>query len=252
MVHTGATHRAAFLLPAAEKNGVTMKHGVPAAIFVSFEKEIAEFIPLLHGARYVRVGKTRCIRGSLAEREITVFRTGQGRRSETVPPEGYGLLLSTGICGALASDLRRGDVVVADKILFTGMRDGRLHKKPAPIEIPHGADVYDLLRGELSSKPYNILVGSVGTAEKPLLHANEKHNMRRKTGCISVDMEDFHRAVIAREHDIPFVSVRSVFDDVDENLPENPKSLDVKRMAQCAGVIRDALEAVLSGELNFT
>jgi nucleoside phosphorylase len=237
-----------------KKRGEKVKTGRRAGVLVSFEREIERFETLLHGVRRLRAQGANLIRGSLGEREVHLFCTGMGRFSETESLlKGFEFLVSTGICGGLSRSLRCGDVVVAEKVFFGGFRD--LHgqnEDQGPIDIPESGVIYDLLQRALSSKPYQIVRGCAVTVEKPLLSTEEKKKVVKRTGGISVDMEDFYRLAIARKLGIPFVSIRAVYDDAKEDVPESPSRLDGGRITLSAGSIADALQAVLCEDLNFT
>jgi nucleoside phosphorylase len=238
-----------------KKGGEYVKTGRRAGVLISFEREIERFETLLHGVRRLRVQGANLIRGSLGELEVHLFCTGIGRFSETEwLLKGFELLVSTGICGGLSRSLRCGDVVVAEKIYFGGgLRDlYRQKDDKGPIDIPESCIVYGLLKRALSSKPYQIVRGCAVTVEKPLLSTEEKKEVVKRTGGISVDMEDFYRLAIARKLGIPFVSIRAVYDDAKEDVFENPSRLDEGRITLSAGSIADALQAVLSEDLNFT
>ena len=238
-----------------------MKKGGPAGVLVSFEREIERFTALLHGVRRMRLQGEKLISGSLCEREVRVLCMGLSRSvgpgKSPGPPElllkDFGILISTGICGGLSRSLRCGDVVVAEKVFFFGRRDTRGQKEgPGPMDIPESGIVYGLLSRALSSKPYQIVRGTGVTVEKPLLHSEEKKKVEQRTGSISVDMEDFHRLAIARKLGIPFVSIRAVYDEAKEDVPEISERLDRGRIDLSAGSIADALRAVMCEDPNFT
>ncbi len=231
-----------------------MKKGQTVGVLVSFGREIERFTAFLHGVRRLRLKGEKYFSGSLCGREVRVFCTGTGRFLEPEPLlKDLGFLISTGICGGLSRSLRCGDVVVAEKIILFGERDTCGKKEgPGPMDIPESGSVYGLLCRALSSKPYQIVRGTEVTVGRPLLHSEEKKKTAKRTGGISVDMEDFHRLAIARKLGIPFVSIRAVCDEVKEDVPESSERLDPGRIGLSAGSIADALLAVMCEDLNFT
>ncbi|MBN2323830.1 MAG: hypothetical protein JXQ30_08845 [Spirochaetes bacterium] len=231
-----------------------MKKSGPAVVCAAFEREIERFETLLHGVRRLRLGGVKLIRGSLGGREVEVICAPKERFF--VPEakiEGFEILVSTGICGGLSPSLRCGDLVVASKLVFFSPADIRGQSDDqGPINIPQSGTAYGLLCSALSSKPYRIVRGVAVTAEKPLRSVEEKKNAARRTGGVSVDMEDFYRLTVAKKLGIPFLSIRAVYDVAKEGVPESPGMLDGKGVALCAGSIADALQAVLCGGPNFT
>ena len=241
-----------------------MKTGRRAVVLVSFEQEIERFKKILHEVHHRRVRGTKIARGSLGEREVHLICPGIGESPGSTRVHilveylqsllgDLEFLVSTGICGGLSPSLRCGDLVVANKVFYSGIQDiSGLQRGPPPKDIPESAGVYGLLCSALSQKPYQIVRGTAVTVEKPLLSSEEKSMAERETGSVSVDMEDFHRLTTARKLGIPFVSIRAVYDEAKEDLPESPGKLDRGKLARSTVSIADALGAVMRQELNFT
>jgi hopanoid-associated phosphorylase len=114
-------------------------------------------------------------------------------------------LLSFGIAGALAPDLRAGDVVISAEVVSDGCRwqaDERFQ-----------ARVADLAR-------------EIGAYQGPVLGASailateaDKTRARRETGALAVDLESDVVARIASQAGIPFIVVRAIADTACRELP---------------------------------
>jgi nucleoside phosphorylase len=103
-------------------------------------------------------------------------------------------IINVGFCGALDSDLKIGDVIVADKVFFsTQMFDCRLVETSASFR--HGA---------------------ICSSARIAATAQEKEELRR-SGAIAVEMEAGGIAPYALDRGLPFFCVRAVSDLADES-----------------------------------
>lgn len=116
---------------------------------------------------------------------------------------GKPLLLSFGVCGALAPALRAGDLLIASEVIA----DGRVY----PIDAHWTAQLAAALPAArlASITAGDSMIGSI--AEKRALHA--------ATGAAAVDMESHSVAEAAARHGLPFAVVRAVSDTAGHTLP---------------------------------
>jgi len=112
-------------------------------------------------------------------------------------------IISVGIAGALAPDLKVGDVVVAERVLTENEAfetDSRWTSRLAT-QIPDATIGAMLGRGEIAD-----------SAEvKALLH--------QSTRAVSVDLESHHAARAALTKNLPFAALRVISDRADQSLP---------------------------------
>jgi 4-hydroxy-3-methylbut-2-en-1-yl diphosphate reductase len=140
---------------------------------------------------------------------VRIVRTGMGDRAADdlarAVADRPGLLLSTGFCGGLAPDLRRGDLVIADEI-----RSGS-----EIVRVDCG--LVDRARAALVSHGLSLRVGPVVCA-KAVADPEEKRGLASQ-GAVSVDLESASLARWATANAIPFLSCRVVLDSADERMP---------------------------------
>jgi len=188
---------------------------------------------------------------------------GEGRPLPPEPPVRKAeLVISTGICGGLSSSLRCGDIVVAEKVFFlaaegrrtvlTGVGTMALQS----LEVPEGVRAFHLLSNGQSRVPFQTVHGrtvhgNTVTVEKPLLLAAEKRKAGEKTGCISVDMEDFFRLEAARRLGVHFLSIRAVYDEASFDIRPGEGHLDATRLSLSSESIAGALSLIIEADLNF-
>ncbi len=156
-----------------------------------------------------------CVCGLAAEARIaraagfsTVIGAGDRDRTTALVEEAVrraNCLVSFGIAGALAPQLRPGDVVISTEVVSDG---GRRRAE-------------DSFRLRVAG-----LAGGIGAIQGPVLGArrviassSEKRRIWEATGALAVDLESDVVARVAASAGIPFVVVRTIADTAHRELP---------------------------------
>jgi adenosylhomocysteine nucleosidase len=113
-------------------------------------------------------------------------------------------IISFGVAGGLAPDLRAGDVVVASAV-----RDSRTVRATDPI----------WSRRLLAAVP-DMRHGPVIGVNSAVLDPEAKRELHAGTGAVAVDMESHLVAQAADAHNLAFAAVRVVVDPVHRTVPE--------------------------------
>jgi hopanoid-associated phosphorylase len=153
------------------------------------------------------------------EQRLTGELAGGGRR-----------VLSIGICGALAPDLRVGDAIIASEIVSA-----------EEIFPTHGA-----WSRELAMRlPRALLVPLAGTSEMSA-DRESKALLRARTRAFAVDMESHIAARVAQRHGLPFAALRIVSDAAHRSLPAAARvALHPSGRIDLGAVLRSILRAPL-------
>jgi adenosylhomocysteine nucleosidase len=148
-------------------------------------------------------------------------------------------LLFSGSAGSLSSDLRVGDVIVADAVAVhdagawrdAGFTPGGymlLNEKgrhASARSLSPSAELLDVAcraasqiewparSGEL---PVRVHTGTVVTGDQVILSAEKKHWLRETFNALAVEMEGSAFAQIATENGVPWLLVRAVSDQADD------------------------------------
>jgi hopanoid-associated phosphorylase len=112
-------------------------------------------------------------------------------------------IISIGIAGALAPQLRPGQWVVADSV-----HDGT-------DRLPTHSGWTRRLQAALPAPATGTLLG----ANTMVAEASAKAALHRRTGAIAVDMESHVAARVARRHALPFAVARVISDAANRTLP---------------------------------
>ncbi len=98
-------------------------------------------------------------------------------------------LISAGFAGALAPELRVGDLVVDTEVPQWGALAGRM----------------------------GAVAGRIQTVDHVVCTATERRELAARTGAIAVDMESAAVAEVARRRGLPYAAVRSITDSAERN-----------------------------------
>jgi nucleoside phosphorylase len=118
-------------------------------------------------------------------------------------------LVSFGVAGGLAPGLRSGTLICPSCVL-----DERSHDYQ-----PDPAWRASIIRRLATTQLPRADEGTLLSLPIPLLSVEEKGAMRERHQALAVDMESAAIAAVAGEYRIPFVVLRAIVDERDDNLP---------------------------------
>ena len=140
---------------------------------------------------------------------VPVICGGDGRNLATslarAMAAGCGGLISFGVAGGLAPELKPGICVIGSSILDDNEErptDARWAQRLMRI-IPHAVH------------------GPIVGVREPIAHSSAKSTLHRETGAIAVDMESHVVARAAAQHDVPLAAIRVVVDPVERTIPRS-------------------------------
>ncbi len=120
------------------------------------------------------------------------------------PPRGG--VLSFGLAGGLAPDLRSGDIVLASHVFEQSERH----------------DVHTAWHSSMlstASKMLRVRHGSIAGHDAVVARSADKAALHARSGALAVDMESHIAALYARKHGLPFAIIRVISDPVTRSLP---------------------------------
>jgi adenosylhomocysteine nucleosidase len=215
----------------------------------------------------------RGFRGRIGGEDVTMVATGIGiaqarataRHALQVLPQPR-MVISTGVAGGLAPELRAGDLVLANRFLMESSDDGGFESVTVTAEAVQSA--HDALhRAGLTAA-----AGPMLTARRLLSSAAGKRGAHARSGALAVDMESAAIALEMARCTPPFVCVRAIIDAASDELPaaelaeesgevsmlkaaayflKNPSALTqvpaiMKNMGRATAAIASALQALCS------
>jgi len=149
---------------------------------------------------------------------IVLARTGMGKNCalsafveilKTVRPS---LVLSIGYAGGLGFKLKIGDLVIADSIIELSSNNSYVNK--------HAVSQQQLVLLEKLDLPKNILIhrGALITVNQVICDSVVKKELGSRYNALAVDMETSALITHATKKKIPFISIRSISDTVEQSL----------------------------------
>jgi adenosylhomocysteine nucleosidase len=169
------------------------------AVSFALPEESREIVRALSGAKRSGPSALPVISGTLAGRRVTIVHSGMGMASAS---ERIGCFLkdhapsqwiASGFAGALAPDLRIGDIVAVNNF-----------SAPSLLEA-------------ISTLPARI--GALITTKEVVETAVQKSDLARHTGAIVVDMETAAIFRLCEARGIPMLSIRAISDTAAQDLP---------------------------------
>ncbi len=166
--------------------------------------------------------------GRLDDRRVVIVRSGPGRRRAAAATEALldehrpAVVVSAGFAGGLDPRLRRGDIVLAERILDETGRQCPIDLAALPLVAASGAHVGCLL-----------------TVDRIICSAEEKRALGERHTALAADMETMAVAEVCRRRQTPFLAVRVISDAADDDLRADVEKL----LAQPTGPARLAAAA---------
>jgi len=233
-------------------------------VLVSLKREIRFFLSLMQNSKKKKVYRFQVYRGALSGEEVCVVLTGMGKK---LPGQAIftkpGLIVSTGVCGALKPGIKTGDVVISEKLLSCDERmlkkilNGELSVEDVSLNNLETCNIEEAVVNQVVDAVKDVETsvhrGVTFTAPAIIRNYREKAALNMYLKVLSVDMEDFYRASLALKLGLPFVSVRVVLDEVRDDIPTFKSGLGftlqissfITKLNFAQVCIADALEKII-------
>ncbi len=198
-------------------------------LVVALHLEIAPFLEKCEHVQKYSGGPFTFRGGRFGSRRIAVVETGAGAAPaargtrallDAHHPE---WIISCGFSGALVPELVIGDILVG-----TSIRN------------PEGRELKFDLRFE-ADPDTGLYAGPLYNSEKILRTVAEKKHAAMRTGCMAVDLESFAVADACREAGEKFLVVRTVSDDLKNDLPPEALAIFAAQGFKRWGVVAGSL-----------
>ncbi len=189
-------------------------------LFYAFAREIAPFKRRIRNRAPLALDGLHGFRAEIGGKEFAVVGHGIGHRLATdtarrafdlIP--GAELVIGTGVVGALSSGLKPGDLVLSDRVLMIH-GEGQVAEQVDAVNDAHLRAV----GRSLANAGIAYSTGAILTSHRVLATGAEKRRAKESTGAIAVDMETAAIAAEAAVRGLPFIAIRAVLDEVDDEV----------------------------------
>ena len=213
--------------------------------FDPFKKFAGEFNPTEFTAL-----KNNCIKFNFNEKiEVVAAECGIGKVNAAlatlwlIEEEKVDIILNVGLSGAI-QNVQKGFIVAGEEYIecdFDLTAIGYdLGVKPQDVYL-YKADEKLIEKAKECSVDYT---GRLGTGDIFLADSALNAKYRDTFGICSFDMETGAIAAVCHKADIPFLAIRKISDDCDENAVENYKELNDKKEVHLSEVARELIEKI--------
>ena len=194
-------------------------------ILAALKEEVADFLAQGHYREAVRTDGNRCFESS-SERDVAVVVGGVGKeRAESATRaalERYGpdLAISAGFAGAVRPGLSTGDLVVCSRVWSVeGPTEGWSRESARSRGLLEGASDSGVAHAleQMRPQPKNA---DCLSAPRLVAGSRTKKWIGTQFPVSIIDMESFWVTQTAARYDVPTIVVRSVFDPVEQTLPQ--------------------------------
>ena len=196
-------------------------------IIGALDDEVKNIIARLDGHASEMISGIEFNTGTLFGKKIVVARCGVGKVFAAICAEAMiirynpGLVVNTGVGGALDPTLRPLDVVVASDLVQHDMDTSPIGD---PVGLISGINkIYfdtdkravDILTRAADTLGVKTLVGTVASGDKFIAESSDKEYIRRTFGAVSCEMEGAAVAHTAFVNDTPVIVIRAISDSAD-------------------------------------
>jgi len=187
-------------------------------ILGAIKEEIAGIKGRMKINHRLKLGAADVFCGFWERKSIVLVRTGIGKiraggaLAQVLEKYSVSMVISLGYAGGTHPDIKSGDLLVANRFL-TGPKDGE-----PPEEIPVASCLAVQAEKIPPSKKYSAFTGCLLTMDRVVNRPEEKKALGEDYDAIAIDMETSVLAQMAAVRNLPFLSVRSITDTVDQEL----------------------------------
>ncbi|HLG30659.1 MAG TPA: 5'-methylthioadenosine/S-adenosylhomocysteine nucleosidase, partial [Candidatus Brocadiales bacterium] len=149
------------------------------------------------------------------------------------------LVISAGFAGGLQKKINIGDLIIAKNVLYTKHVEHQTQQSERPGELkavsslPCEPSFVRLAMDIANEEGLKIHVGDIVTVDEMIAQSKTKTLLGEKTSALAVDMETAFVGQVASNAGIPCVSVRSISDDVADDIV-----VDFRRFVDDAGNVK--------------
>lgn len=233
-----------------------LNDGKRIGIIGALYEEIEPLLNLLDSHTRLDLGMAHFYEGAYNGNEIAIALSGTGKVNAAIAAQqlidkfNAGIIIFTGIAGAISRDLKQGDIVIGTKLLHHDM--GFLYGDddfiPAGVRysLNGDRDSYSRIQAFHSNEKlvnaaeqaaknitgangFSVIKGTIVTGDQVILSTKKKKWLSHALNAEAVEMEGAAVAQTAHASNVPFLVIRSVSDNAGEDVVKDIG--DIKRFA---------------------
>lgn len=194
------------------------------AIMCALRQEIGPLLSCMNVPRKFEIDEALFYQGDLNGQPLTIVQGGVGRENAIkatrclLESMEVDLLISSGVAGGIRQGLKVGDLVVAERVSYS--KQSNFDVKELHLETDYVCNemVVQLSRQLSGDIELKLHIGNLLTVDKIINEASTKRNIGDHNPFLAVEMESAAVAGVANEKEVAFAAIRSISDDVDDDL----------------------------------
>ena len=196
-------------------------------ILGAMPEEVRLLSEQLEGVARRRIAGVEFLSGSMAGKKVTVCCAGMGKVNAAAASQllisvfGAQALLFSGIAGNMSTEIGVGDMVISDEAVY---HDAELpmiaQSYPFLSAYPADPELVAAARAACDDAGVRYLVGRIATGDLFIGDSETKRRIEKACHPACVEMEGAAVAQVAAKNDIPFVILRTMSDNCDEDARE--------------------------------
>tara|TARA_B100000959_G_scaffold198135_1_gene207239 strand:- start:178 stop:951 length:774 start_codon:yes stop_codon:yes gene_type:complete len=194
------------------------------AVLCAIRQEISPLVACMNVSKKFSIDEIPFYQGDLNGQSLMLVQGGIGRdnairaTSCLLESTSVDLLISAGIAGGIRQGLNVGDLVVAEHVGYTRQVDFDVEKLQLESDFVCKEEIIQLARQCSSVIESKLHLGNLLTVDKVISKASTKRRIGEQNSFLAVEMESAAVAEVACERGVEFAAIRSISDDIDDDL----------------------------------
>ncbi len=209
------------------------------AVLCAIRQEISPLVACMNVSRKFNIDEIPFYQGDLNGRPLTLVQGGIGRENAIkaasciLESTTVDLLISAGVAGGIRHGLNVGDLVVAERVGYSKQSDFNSEKLLLESDFVCKEEIVQLARQYSDDLASRVHFGNLLTVDKVISQASTKKMIGEQNSFLAVEMESAAVAEVACEKGVGFAAIRSISDDIDDDL-----HLDYDNMISDGGKVK--------------
>lgn len=194
------------------------------AVMCAIRQEIRPLVACVNVHEKSDIDGVLFFRGDLNGLPLVLVQGGVGRKNAVkaanclLESKKVDLLISAGVAGGIRHGLNVGDLVVAERVGHSNQCDFDGEDLQLESDYVCNKEVFQLARQLSKCMESKFHFGSILTVDKVISSASTKKRIGEQDSFLAVEMESAAVAEVASRKGVKFAAIRSISDDIDDDL----------------------------------